>query len=464
MPAICGTPHWTEAEEAEFLSLWNAGATNAQIALRFGRSTRSIKQKRRQLSLPPRVSVPTPSADPTQQGNLAYRDRSELIDAPTSDRTGDRLRDARLHQAALELDLVRERRRAATQRSARRCELLERDFYESLRDDLRQHPISAIRIRPPEPSLRDNNVAGILLISDSHVGKYVRADQTDDLGSYDPLTYLARLDYLVRTVIDDLGTTGVLPVRELHVLLLGDIVEGLLDHGNEREEKLLMVEQFSVASFTLFEALARLSAAVPDVHVYGVCGNHGRWPHQRRMPTENRHSNFDSLVYSAIRAMAGAAKIPNLHFHLRTESRQIVEVGRFRIHAQHGDEIRGGDLPLRGIQSEVYNSTLRRVMNGRGRIDYWVLGHLHRSATLPLADGNVVINGSFVGLDSYAMRFAPTTASQTLFWIGDAGKTLQRDIRLQAAPVPVELPFSIPPHLQPLFDRDLTRHSSAVAA
>ncbi len=222
-----------------------------------------------------------------------------------------------------------------------------------------------------------------------------------------------------------------------------------------------MVEQFSVASFTLFEALARLSAAVPHVHVYGVCGNHGRWPHQRRMPTENRYSNFDSLVYSALQAMASAAKIPNLHFHLRTESRQIIEVGRFRIHAQHGDEIRGGDLPLRGIQSEVYNSTLRRTMNGRARIDYWVLGHLHRSATLPLADGNVIVNGSFVGLDSYAMRFAPTSASQTLFWLANQGKTLQRDIRLQAAPVPAELPFSIPAHLQPLFDRDLTRHSVA---
>jgi hypothetical protein len=462
VPATVGTNHWTEAEEKEFLALWKAGATNAEIAMRFARSTRAIKQKRRQLDLPPRVSLPASSTDEIQDdGFRGYRQMDDLPQPGVPRRNPSPVGDARLQQAALEIDLARERRRAATQRSAGRWELLERDFFQSLREELLQHPVSSIRVRPPDVSARDKNLSAVLLLSDTHIGKIVRADQTDDLGSYSPLTYLARLDYLIRTVVDDVGASGVLPVRELHVLLLGDLVEGLLEHGTEREEKLLMVEQFSVAAYTLFEALLRLCAAVPRVHVYGVCGNHGRWPSQRRMPTENRHSNFDSLVYSALQAMTTAANVPNLVFDLRTESRQIIEVGRFRIHAQHGDEIRGGDLPLRGIQSEVYHSTLRRVMNGRGRIDYWVLGHLHRSATLPLGDGNVVINGSFVGLDSYAMRFAPTVASQTLFWLEDEGKTLQRELRLQAAPIPTELPFSIPQHLRPIFETDLARVPSA---
>jgi len=296
----------------------------------------------------------------------------------------------------------------------------------------------------------------VLVISDVHAGQVIDSREIEGLGFYNPAVTLARLHLLEQEVGRILRER---PIDKLLLLFGGDILHGHLGHSLEDDLTVPIALQSDLAIHLFFHFLTRLSCLVPRIEVHGVAGNHGRWPGMRKMPTERRWSNLDTIFYSALAALCEFGGLQNINFDERISSRRMIDVGRCRLELLHGDEIRGGAFCTGGMSREVTNATLRNVQAGRQAVDYFVMGDKHFSASVPYGTGAFVVNGSFVGVDGFGMNFIPAPPAQTLFFLHPAlGKVESHELRLQNAENSETLPYPLKPSLAELIRRFQNDH------
>jgi hypothetical protein len=300
--------------------------------------------------------------------------------------------------------------------------------------------------------------SAVLLISDTHVGQVVSPTQTNGFGLYNPRIFCERLHYLQEKVIEVLGQCSA-GIDSLHVLILGDIVHGGLQHGAEKEDNCVIADQFQVAVWAFHQFFCNLAFRVPEIQVRTVVGNHGRWPGMKRMPTNNRFSNLDHLVYASLQLSLKVHGLSNIHVHLNDSPRQVIDIKGSRFLASHGDDLKGGDrqfgVPIHAATRQV-NATTQRFAAANDRpVDYYVCGDKHKSITLPLARGEFIVNGSMVGTDEFAMGFCPGEANQLLFGVDSVlRKTWSYPVKVAHAPAHASCPYHLPEQVCYLVEDD----------
>jgi hypothetical protein len=299
--------------------------------------------------------------------------------------------------------------------------------------------------------------SAVLLISDTHIGQVVSRAQTNGFGDYNPKVFCERLHYLERKVVEVLGEVAA-GIDELHVFLLGDIVHGGLNHGAEKEDNFLIADQFQLGVWTLHQFLCQLAFRVPSIQVHTVVGNHGRWPNQHKMPTKNRFSNLDHLLYTCLELSLQVQGLRNIKVHLNESPRQVVEIKGSKFLAAHGDHLRGGDrqfgVPIHSMTRDVNATAQRFAAGGVEPVDYFICGDKHRSMSLPLARGEYLINGSMVGTDEFSMTFCPGEAMQLLFGVDTTlRKTWSYAVKVGHAPALPACPYHLPARMAALVEQ-----------
>lgn len=291
--------------------------------------------------------------------------------------------------------------------------------------------------------------SAVLALSDTHIGATVTADQTLTFGSYDFPTFLARLKFLEESVVSIATNHITTEVPELVIPMLGDMLDGALQHSNECGQMNPMFNQCFNGAHAMAQFLRNLSRAFPVVRVYDVVGNHPRFQNQKKMPAKNKHSNFDKFFYALTQALV--RDIKNIQWTLTAQPFQEFEVNGFQFFAGHGETLRGGDKAL-GIPNHAIGrmvSTTTQLFNkyDKKAPNYYLFGHLHRNISLPHATGDVIINGGFVGVDGYGLseNFTPADPMQKLFFVHETyGKTATYDIGLKWAEKTKDSPYLLP--------------------
>lgn len=160
-----------------------------------------------------------------------------------------------------------------------------------------------------------------------------------------------------------------------------------------------------------------------------------RWQNQKRMPTKNRASNLDMFLYLYVEALL--RDVPNIKFHFDWQPFACFEVQGFPFFCGHGDNLRGGDkilgIPNHAIGRSISTMTQLLTRAGKSTPAYYCYGHLHRPITLPHCKGEVLVNGSFVGIDGYALTeaFNSSQPLQRLFLMHPKfGRSASYDLRL----------------------------------
>lgn len=305
--------------------------------------------------------------------------------------------------------------------------------------------------------------SAVLLFSDTHVGKVVTPEQTLGHGNYNFEIFLNRLKYLEESVLsiteDHHSKT---PCPELVICMLGDMLDGALSHANEADQHHTLFTQFYGAGHAIAQFFRHLAAHFPKIRIQTAVGNHTRWGTQRKMPTVNRFSNLDMFLYALVRALV--TDIKNIEFTLKAQPFTEFDVHGYRFHGSHGDHVRGGDkalgIPNHSIARQISATTQlaakradearRKGLSGTSIAapHYYVLGHLHRSITLPHALGSVIVNGGFPGVDNYGLMegFSPVDPVQRFFFIHPKyGKTAEYPIDLKnASDIGGKRPYVIP--------------------
>lgn len=428
---------WTKNEVGKLLRMLETGHPAAVMAQLLGRSEASVRYKILNLGFSSR--------------QVFEADEISRYDGPPFTDEIEVTEDEVALNAVQELERTEARRAVRDIVQDGKQDILETRILEEFRQRLGNIPIRIVI--PPLPSSKFNREAtrdtAVLVISDCHIGQVVDPRELDAASAYNPAVYLNRLAQLETNVQEILQSH---PVEKLVVLLAGDIVHGRLGHSLEDDLTLPIVTQVDLALHSLTHVVGRLAAQVREVTIHSVAGNHGRWPGTRKVPTDRRWSNLDTIVAQSLQALCEAT-LPNVCFDERISSRRIVDVGDYRILLLHGDQLRGGTYAATGVQKELGRWLLRSAQQGQRAPDLLVAGDKHIAASLPVGFSDALINGSFVGEDVFSQNFNPSPPSQTLFFIRpDVGRTETHVIRLDKAAVLEQPPYQFKPSLQTLID------------
>lgn len=296
--------------------------------------------------------------------------------------------------------------------------------------------------------------SAVLLLTDTHVGQVITPDQTLGFGGYNFPIFLSRLKFLENAVTSILQDHTTTKVDELVICIGGDMIHGALNHGAEAGQHSTLFEQFYGAGHALAQFIRNLSGVVPRIRVYSTVGNHPRWGHQHKMPTENRYSNLDMFLVAYIEALT--KDIPVVTWDLNKQPFTLFDVQGFLFHLSHGDHLKGGDKAL-GIPNHAVGRAISSTNQlfgkyGKPSPDYYLVGHLHRSIVLPHARGSFIVNGGWPGLDGYGLAggFSPVDPTQVFFLVHPKfGKTATYDIQLKLAKLTEKPPYILPPVFLP---------------
>lgn len=431
------TQLWTKAEISRLLSMLEAGHPASEMASLLQRTEASVRHKLLSLGYSSRRLV----AD------------NDLANESPDDTEQERLVNPQVmaQQAQVELERMEMRRENRALLNDCKTDLLEDRIVAEFRSRLLDYPLRVVV--PPLPVVSKAGTVtddvAVVVISDCHIGQVVDRRETEADLAYNPAVFLARLHHLEIEVARIINQH---PVREVVVLFAGDIVHGQLGHSLEDNLTLPIATQSDLALHAFVPFLTRLSRLVERVQVHGVGGNHGRWPGTRKMPTERRWSQLDTIFYQSLQAVC-QVNLANVHFEERFSARRLIDIGKFRMLLLHGDQLRGGTYSSSGIQREMQRWLQRTVQTGQRPPNLIVLGDKHVSANLPVGLGEALINGSFVGEDVFSQNFAPSPPSQTLFFVNpDFGKTETHVIPLKSARVGEALPYNLKPTLDAVIE------------
>lgn len=204
------------------------------------------------------------------------------------------------------------------------------------------------------------------------------------------------------------------PVTECHVMLGGDMVEGVgIFPGQAFEVEAAAFEQLIACAKLIEASVATLLGAFERVVVWEEIGNHGRIGRKGDHP---HGDNIDRMAYHLARTSISDKRLSwnpwggDIGTHVR--------IGNYTAFLFHGDEIKsfGGNTPAFGILRKLNawaSGVIEPFQDAYG-------GHFHTPMTLTMANaGRIFMTGSPESDNGYAKEFVAAVGkpSQRLHFI-----------------------------------------------
>ena len=297
------------------------------------------------------------------------------------DRTAGELTDDMVERLQIKRDEeYKERVRLQDARRMYNKELREEARFENLRDVM----VNEIKHLPElnigeykEPPFDDVPTA-MLLISDLHYG----ATSDNVLNLYNTDVCKERMQTLLHKTLDYCKLHD---VQELYVNLGGDLVHGIIHVSGRVEQEEDVISQTMHVAELLSRFIATLMENIPKVHIVGVQGNHSRVSAERKQSLNAE--NFERIIFEYISNRLGVPVIRN-----GLEDWVAYSIGNRKIFLEHGDKTNLASIRTKAINVLGYVP------------DEILTGHLHHMEVIEEHGTDIVVNGSVMGTDSYAMK------------------------------------------------------------
>lgn len=273
----------------------------------------------------------------------------------------------------------------------------------------------------------------VLVLSDAHVGQAFTREETGGINEYNVDTFVRRATNLRSAVVEIACNlhSKMYPIPELHVVSLGDIVQGSNLGGDwgPAYTAIDVVAQTEQASKTFSDMLSTWAGYFEKVHFYGVVGNHGRAGASKN--SDKVAANFDNTVYGLIKGHM--SNQPNVTVEFDKSWWRLIDVNGTSFMAVHGDSVRSMNIHSLRLEEQKLQSMVQAT-TGKG-FDVLLLGHFHNFVEVETARGSVIVNGSFVGGDIYSLHKLNTLSrpSQVLMGVHpDRGITWQYKVDMES--------------------------------
>ena len=304
-----------------------------------------------------------------------YNVAKYLMDKTANELTEDML-------ASLEKKKVEEYKERVRLQDARReynkelrIEARYENLVEVMRDAIEYMPNLEFRSRHVD----SNDVKAILLVSDLHYGALI----DNPINFYDTGVCKERMNTLLNKTI---RYCTIHHVKELYVNLAGDLVCGNIHLGSRVEQEEDIITQTMQVAELLANFLSELSKHVDNIVLVCVQGNHSRV--NPDLKANLNQENFERIIFEYIKM-----RLPKIKM-LRNGNEDWIayDIGDKKIFLEHGDK------------SSV-SSAKEKAVNMVGYApDVILFGHFHHMELNDKNGTDVVVNGSVMGVDSYAIR------------------------------------------------------------
>jgi len=270
----------------------------------------------------------------------------------------------------------------------------------------------------------------VLVISDQHMDQIVTPTSVGGHEHYSFSIAVRRAEVLVEKVIEYLTETMCgYNFEELHVLSLGDAISSPIHNHTVRSAFRNDFVNAFAAGQVFASMLSELSPHFKKINVLGLSGNHPRRSTRKAYPEPL--DNFDYLVVREAEMFCRQHK--NIVFNTPDSYDWVQEVNGHRIHAQHGDDLKGSH-PILALKAHH-----EKYVQMDPNISAYVCGHYHQAGSfyLPACQGRsplAISNGAWVGTDPYCYQNlkAAGEPSQMLFGVHERnGVTWQLPFRMR---------------------------------
>lgn len=269
----------------------------------------------------------------------------------------------------------------------------------------------------PELEIRGpaTGTEAVLVLSDWHYGMV--ADNVWEHFNTDVCR--ERVKLLVRKAAGRLVWHG---CDRLHVLMLGDFVNGGLHVSSRVASDELVADQLMQVSELLACAVADLSECVPETRIYATYGNHARVTPNY---AESLHrDNFERIVPWWLEQRFRDRDDIHVEEDTGNEFVQLEVCGK-NIVASHGD------LDVPGKSGRLLGTLFSKRYGVD--VDYIILGHRHHKEVLEELGIEVIGVRSLCGTDEYAnkKRLYSTPGQSLLIFDPDEGLDARYDLLLK---------------------------------
>lgn len=263
----------------------------------------------------------------------------------------------------------------------------------------------------------------VVSLNDTHYGCLVNPEEVGNVNSYGWKEACRRTALIAEQVVEyKLEKRN--QVNNLHVILNGDIIAGVIHDLAGRTADLLALQQ-NGAIHILVNFLNYVSKHYKNVIVYALSGNHDDMPHRREggRVLSHKYDSAASPIFYALSAAFRNNKNISFKFTKGLSLDVVLPAGRMLV--THGDVLfskqlgnPGSNINVKGLSDSINRFNSGELAKGSNPIKLVLFGHTHTHASFTTFDGiKVFIVPSLVGTDSYAYSLGINfnQASQLIF-------------------------------------------------
>ena len=240
----------------------------------------------------------------------------------------------------------------------------------------------------------------VLHLSDGHHDQIVTLEETGELEQYDFPISCARAEKLVDTVIEHSQEHLTdYNFQNLWILANGDHTSGEI-HGHEKRSYFRNQMKNTLAIGQLHALMIRdLSPYFENIYCVYVPGNHGR--RTAKKDHYGAHENWDYMVAKTTELWL--RDVDNVGFAIPNAFSVNVDIRGHGFHMCHGDDVRGSlGIPFYGMVRKQKNLMALNNITGGTRVRYFCMGHHHVQASMADLDGELLVNGAWLGNDPFS--------------------------------------------------------------
>lgn len=211
--------------------------------------------------------------------------------------------------------------------------------------------------------------------------------------------------------------------QELHILLLGDLIQGLI-HDYDSKKCDDQAKQISGLTKYLIEGINHLRRSFTKITVHCTAGNHDRMIH-KQSKDRAMIDRDDSLVHPVFYFLSlyfnGKS---NVEVSVPKTPYIDVTIQGHRLWGSHGDVLVNLPNPAKNLSTSKLEMQLNKINAserevGKQPYDIFCFGHIHQPCHLMTTVGDhVIVNGCLVGLDQFAFNAGcafTSVPTQTIF-------------------------------------------------
>jgi hypothetical protein len=307
--------------------------------------------------------------------------------------------DDRILELESEVQLLREENKRAETKVKARAKTA--GLFKAVADEM-QNRIVPFKALPSlyKPTKKKITEHLVMHLSDGHHDQVVKPEQVGGLERHDFTVACARAEKYVDTTIDfTQGTMSNYRFPSLTVLAYGDFTCGEIHNAVSRS---YYRNQFRncLAIGQLHALMYRdLAPHFQTVNVLYLSGNHGRRTLKKDFYGANE--NWDFLVAKV--AELHCQDIENVNFTIPDAWSANVVINGVGFNVSHGDDVHSNSgIPWYGLTRRQKSLIALNSFQGGPRIRYYCVGHHHNASTLSDVDGELLVNGAWVGTDPFA--------------------------------------------------------------